>query len=286
MLEEPDRPAHSLVLQPRLEGMGGKLWGDYHDPIAFGIVENALSEAMGRPDALEPSVDDESRARNRDRIGQARAGALVDICADSMAGHATDREIRPAKPLMLGTVQLETLLGLSQRPGNLLTRMTGGQLRVDAPTLRRLIDEGGAALRTIVLDETGQALGAGRKTYVPPGWLRETVLVLQHECATPGCRQAARLCDLDHIVPWPDGPTDVDNLEFQCRPDHIDKTDGRWQVTVLPDGTRRHRHVTSGLTTDVPLATRPLDTSAVQPPTLPTDRTTNDADPATVERRP
>ena len=217
---------------------------------------------MACPEALEPSIDEPSRRRNADRIGQGRADALTQLCADSLRGD----DGKPAKPLFIGTMQLETLLGLSSTPGHLLTRMTGGRLKVDAATLRKLIDEGGAALRTVVLDETGQALGASNRTYVPPGWVRETVLALQHECGTPGCRQAARLCDLDHVVPWPDGPTDVNNLQVLCRRDHIDKTDGRWQVTVLPDGTRRHRHVRSGLTTDVPLATRPLTTPALQPP--------------------
>ncbi|HEX9889101.1 MAG TPA: DUF222 domain-containing protein, partial [Nitriliruptorales bacterium] len=42
LLEAPERPADVLVLQPRLDGGGGKLHGHYHDPLAYATIEEAL----------------------------------------------------------------------------------------------------------------------------------------------------------------------------------------------------------------------------------------------------
>ncbi|HEX9889203.1 MAG TPA: DUF222 domain-containing protein, partial [Nitriliruptorales bacterium] len=194
---DPDPAGDVAVLQARPDGPGGTLFADLYDAIAFGIVEQALSEAMGRPDGLEASRDDTSRTRNRVRLGQARADALVKVCADWLAGRHTDRdhphdEPSAARPLFIGTITLESLLGLSHLPGDILTRLIGGRLRVDAATARRLVNDAGAALRMVVIDDLGRAIGVGTRTYVPPGWLRETMLTLRHEASTPLTRTAAR----------------------------------------------------------------------------------------------
>jgi predicted restriction endonuclease len=51
-------------------------------------------------------------------------------------------------------------------------------------------------------------------------------------CRWPGCTRSARTCDLDHIVPWPDGPTTADNLIALCRGHHRLKTLGRFSISV------------------------------------------------------
>ena len=64
-------------------------------------------------------------------------------------------------------------------------------------------------------------------------------------CDAPGCNAQAVYCDLDHTVPWPDGPTDECNLGPKCRRHHRAKQAPGWRVEqpepgvirwTLPDG--------------------------------------------------
>ena len=60
-------------------------------------------------------------------------------------------------------------------------------------------------------------------------------------CRYPGCDQPADLCDLDHTIAYPVGPTCAANLKCLCRKHHLLKTfwAGRngWGDRQLPDGT-------------------------------------------------
>jgi len=56
-------------------------------------------------------------------------------------------------------------------------------------------------------------------------------------CRAPGCSRPARLCDCDHVVPWPDGPTSVANGCCLCRHHHRLKTHAvGWRVEQTRDG--------------------------------------------------
>ncbi|ABM16312.1 MULTISPECIES: HNH endonuclease signature motif containing protein [Mycolicibacterium] len=57
-------------------------------------------------------------------------------------------------------------------------------------------------------------------------------------CRYPGCDVPAEHCDLDHVVPYPYGPTHPSNLNCKCRTHHLGKTFAEgWQEQQLPDGT-------------------------------------------------
>ena len=73
--------------------------------------------------------------------------------------------------------------------------------------------------------------------YMPSLKMRRYVRTRDRRCRFPGCRRPARHCDLDHIVPWPAGPTEADNLQALCRYHHRIKTHGKWRVERQPDGT-------------------------------------------------
>ena len=40
-------------------------------------------------------------------------------------------------------------------------------------------------------------------------------------CVAPGCGMPASRCDLDHVIPFPDGPTSADNLHPECKAHHL-----------------------------------------------------------------
>jgi hypothetical protein len=56
-------------------------------------------------------------------------------------------------------------------------------------------------------------------------------------CRYPGCKEPADVCDLDHTIAYPVGPTCASNLKCLCRTHHLAKTFGRWRDRQLPDGS-------------------------------------------------
>ena len=72
-------------------------------------------------------------------------------------------------------------------------------------------------------------------TYEIPDRIRAQVHYRDTECVFPHCHTPARSCDLDHVTPYPQGPTCACNLTPLCRRHHRAKTARRWAyVMVLP----------------------------------------------------
>lgn len=77
--------------------------------------------------------------------------------------------------------------------------------------------------------------------YRPSTALAEFIRFRDLTCRFPGCDAPADICDIDHTVPFPLGPTHPSNLKLLCRHHHLLKTfytgpDG-WRDRQLPDGT-------------------------------------------------
>ena len=75
--------------------------------------------------------------------------------------------------------------------------------------------------------------------YVPSRKLRHLVRARTATCDAPGCRNPAAGADLDHSVPWPDGPTSQSNLAPRCRTHHRAKQRPDWTVEQLAPGVTR-----------------------------------------------
>src|SRR5262249_61209347 len=73
--------------------------------------------------------------------------------------------------------------------------------------------------------------------YAPPAALARFVRCRDLTCRFPGCDEPADVCDLDHTIPYPVGPTCASNLECLCRKHHLLKTFWGWLARQLPDGT-------------------------------------------------
>ncbi len=274
--DEPERrglaPAEDwLAMQPRLDGSGGQLHGDF-GPQGFAILDATLNDGLPAPAGPVkdgPGADpDPGRARSAGHeAARHRAARLLRLCASSPADPrgddapeehaATDgRTSDDAGVTGLGGVpglqlraELSTLLGEDGLPCDLLTRITGGVLHVDARTARRIADRYGARLR-VILVEHGRVVGVGRASRQPPGWLAEAVTALHDTCSEPGCLTPARRCDVDHAQPWTrDGRTDVDNLAPVCATTNHRKEQAGWQVHQAPDGVRIWTHPRSGVST-------------------------------------
>jgi hypothetical protein len=238
-----------LSMQPRLDGSGGTVYGDF-GPAGFALLDACLNTGLqpdGRAKAtLGADADTDAGARLGATLGRQRADRLLDLCrrATTSVPSATGGS-RPGLTV-LARVELDTLLG-GDLPAQLLTHLTGGAVRVDAATARALAGLG-ADVRLIIHDH-GRVVGVGRRTRQPPGWLRDAALAMHDTCSGPGCRTAARVCDLDHARPWHrGGATDVDNLAPLCATDNHDKEPGGWRCRQRADGSRTWHHPRSGLT--------------------------------------
>jgi hypothetical protein len=54
--------------------------------------------------------------------------------------------------------------------------------------------------------------------------------MVHRTCRFPGCRHPAHRCDIDHSIPYPQGPTSADNLCCRCRHHHRLKHHSTWTI--------------------------------------------------------
>jgi hypothetical protein len=161
-----------------------------------------------------------------------RADALTKIAGFALASKSEDVALH-RRPITINvTIDLPTLLGLSENPGQL-----AGYGAIPASVARALASDG--KWRRFITDpQTGVLLDYGRQMYEPPQGLIDFLIARDRTCRFPGCRRSAALSDLDHAQSWEDGgTTSLDNLGALCRRHHQLKTHGGWQIESRSDGS-------------------------------------------------
>ena len=153
------------------------------------------------------------------------AGIAVSLSADEAKSHRRSVSVNV-------TIDLPTLLGLKENPGQLT-----GYGVLPAQIMRALAGEG--KWRRFITDpNTGTLLDYGRDSYQPPQDLVDYLIARDRTCRFPGCRQSAARADIDHAEAWEDGgETSAANLGALCRRHHRMKTHGGWKLTSSEDGS-------------------------------------------------
>ena len=165
-------------------------------------------------------------------LDQLRADALATIAAQFLSV-TVDENLAHGRPVTLNlTLDLPTFLGLNENPGVL-----AGYGEIPASAARLLATD--AKWRRFITDPvSGNLLDFGRLTYEPPQALVDFIVARDRRCRFPGCRQPARVCDIDHAIPWEQGGrTSQKNLGLLCRRHHRMKTHGGWQLLSNEDGS-------------------------------------------------
>ena len=170
---------------------------------------------------------------------------------------------------------LETLLGLRDDPAYL------DRYGPIAAHLARDLATNGTFRCAAIDDVHATILGLGhpthRTSYRPGPRLKDLIRTTWPRCSYPGCAtravQASGNCELDHTVPWPQGPTCACNLSPLCKKHHQMKTFGRITLTPStdphdPPGTLHWRLPTGRTYTSRP-DRMTIDTSSLQPPPAP-----------------
>jgi hypothetical protein len=84
--------------------------------------------------------------------------------------------------------------------------------------------------------DSGVLTGHDPKIYRPGAALSRAVRARDGTCRMPGCTTPALRCQLDHVTPFPDGPTALENLACLCTSHHGFKHHAGWRLTMTPDG--------------------------------------------------
>jgi hypothetical protein len=161
-----------------------------------------------------------------------RADALTAISSQALASMAHD--VQPhRRPITISVaIDLPTLLGLAENPGQL-----AGYGAIPASVARHLAADGNWQ-RFVSDPTTGNLLDFGREKYTPPQELVDYLLARDRICRFPGCRRTGQSSDIDHAQSWETGgETNPANLGLLCRRHHRMKTHGGWSLESNPDGS-------------------------------------------------
>jgi hypothetical protein len=218
------RSERRVVLTPRPDGEMAELWAllPAEQAMTVRTALDALADTARAPDDVRT-------------VDQRRADVLVDVFADVLeAGGWRDQPLarqHRRRPHLQVTVGIGTLLGVEAEPGEL-----AGYGPISAELAREIAAD--ATWSRLLLDApSGTVLDVGRTSYEPPAGLASHVLARDRTCRFPGCRQPASRVQLDHTVPFPDGPTSHDNLGGLCQHHHRLKHEGGWQLRQDRPGT-------------------------------------------------
>lgn len=207
--------------------------------LALGDATCAAAQAAARDNAGTVRAEAEAEAEG---IHALRFDALINLACAALADDTLPTRQGPRPSIQL-TVPAATLLGISDAPGDL-----DGHGPIDADTARAIAFDRTATWRRILTDPQGRVLDYGTTTYRPPRALRDLVIARDRTCTSPGCSRPARTAQLDHNVPFPEGPTSEGNMDAKCGVDHNLKTAGLLTAERDPETgetTWTDRHGTS-----------------------------------------
>ena len=217
MYSEPDGMATIVALLPAADAQTVML--------AIDALARHESEINGGDVSISP-LDDERT------LDMKRADALTSLAATFLANNVDSNKPHRRPVTVNLTIDLPTLLGLSENPGIL-----AGYGAIPASVARELAADG-KWKRFITDPVSGELLNLGRETYEPPQALIDFLTARDRTCRFPGCRQPARVGDIDHAKSWDTGgETSISNLGVLCRRHHRMKTHGGWELKSRGDGS-------------------------------------------------
>ncbi|MCB0924432.1 MAG: DUF222 domain-containing protein [Mycobacterium sp.] len=218
------------------------------------LIDRRLTEMARAVCDADPRTVGQRRA---EALGAVFAGADRIACRCGQAGCRT-----PAVSALTGSVVIHVVAdrtaveqaaaepaaagGIDRAAGAHIERPTQRQARVGHalmtnggvipnPLLAQLIRDGA---RITPLSTPCREV---ESRYRPSAALQRFVRCRDLTCRFPGCDAPAEVCDVDHAVPWPYGPTHPSNLRSLCRKHHLLRTfwigESGWSDRQLPDGT-------------------------------------------------
>ncbi len=137
-----------------------------------------------------------------------------------------------ARPVINVTVPIQTLMGISDEPGEL----SGGTV-IPAGLARAIAQRPGSTWHRMLTDPAGHQVELSTKSYQPTAPIWRSVVAQWGSCFRPGCDRPAVECEADHRVAWPQGPTSSTNLWPGCKSDHKAKHTPGFSIEEAADGS-------------------------------------------------
>lgn len=177
------------------------------------------------------AVDAAVPGYGQDRERVLFAGGDADVKAVLVCTQAVLEGLPADRHIVVRTGRAEPVV---VRAGWLRDQLSAGVpvrlVRVDAQT-GALCDP-----QSVSIDAHGADFHGAQAGYRPGARLRAAVQGRDGRFRFPGCSVAVRFTDLDHVRPWPLGPTAFGNLVSLCRRHHRVKQLPRWSLVLLLGG--------------------------------------------------
>jgi hypothetical protein len=214
-------------------------WFDCDETYGGVFVVRGELDAEGGA-VLKTAIDALSHGMRRGEersASQRRADALVDLAATHLRC-GDHREVHGQRPHLILTVSAETLRGDPDAPPAELR----GVGPIHPETARRIACDSVRTVVTVAPPAESSAwtairppvlpLSVGRETRVIPAHLRTALNLRDQGCRFPGCDRPPAWTDGHHIVHWPDGPTELENLVSLCRTHHRRVHEQGWRIHI------------------------------------------------------
>ena len=215
-----------IEVQPDQSGLA-EIWGRVRTPDAAAF-DKKLNELASTVCPDDPRTKTQRRA---DALTPLAAGAATMPCTCGSSDCPAATTEAPSGEIVINVLaEAATVEGTSDKPGYL-----PGYGALPATMVTELAKQ--AKLRPVVVPKDLVA----EPHYRPSAGLTRFIRCRDLTCRFPGCDQPADLCDIDHTVPYPVGPTHPSNTKLYCRIHHLFKPfyagPAGWDEQQLADGT-------------------------------------------------
>jgi hypothetical protein len=194
--------------------------------------EDADEPSTGEDSTDRPSVEVDPRTTSRRNVDALRRIMQIAGTVTGSQGMAT---ISGQRPNISVVIELEDLMAPDGQPTAGMAWLTRFGFPVAGLTGRVATSLAcDATLTPILVDKQGNLRAMFTDTQAIPPYLRKAILVRDHACRFPGCRD--RIDDVHHIVFHSHGgPTVQSNLIGLCAYHHTAIHKGQWSISGHPD---------------------------------------------------
>jgi len=261
----------------------------YSRPLPDGLGFLGVVDEWATIKAMQATIDADAAVLRQERGGaaavreddDARMGACrADAAAARVLGTVSEDGTVSWEPRDSVHVTLDLVIDLTTLRGedDRLALLEGQP--VPAQIAREWAQDVRTWRRVVTDPVDGHLLDYGTRQYLPDT-LRRFVIARDGGCIAPDCTtRSPRRLQLDHVVPFPDGPSSTANTDTKCVVCHQLKTAGHLTVTdTHADGSRTWT-TAAGQTVRIPPRPFLHDPAVDPPPPRPSQQTAPEPPPA------